>query len=199
MTKKKVRPQLSELRRLLKKYPDTAFMEVLIPDALGVLKGKRVRAKDFEKTCTDPFWFCGGTVLLDILGEVVEGLPGYDDGDPDAQCSIVAGSLAPVPWSNRPMAQALFRLYEQDGTPFFADPRAILERSIAPLKKMGIKIVMATELEFYLLDAKADKPTARAPRIPGIGRPQPGVQVYNGWHAEGSFVCRCGQYLASEC
>ncbi len=179
MTHKKVKPQLSELRRLLKKYPDTAFMEVLIPDALGVLKGKRIRAKDFEKICTEPFWFCGGTVLLDILGEVVEGLPGYDDGDPDVPSSIVAGSIAPVPWSNRPMAQALFRLYEEDGSPFFADPRAVLERSIAPLKKMGIKIVMATELEFYLLDAKADKPTARAPRIAGLGRPQPGVQVYH--------------------
>ena len=175
----KTHPQLLELRRLLKKYPDTAFMEVLIPDAMGVLKGKRVRAKDFEKTCTEPFWFCGGTVLLDILGEVVEGLPGWDDGDPDMPSAIVPGSLAPVPWSKRPMAQALFRMYENDGTPFFADPRTVLERSIAPLKKMGIKIVMATELEFYLLDAKANKPTARAPRVPGIGRPQPGVQVYH--------------------
>ena len=138
-------PLLNELKRLLRKYPDTAFMEILIPDAMGVLKGKRVRAKDFEKTCTEPFWFCGGTVLLNVLGEVVEGLPGYDDGDPDAQCAVVAGSLAPVPWSKRPMAQALFRMYENDGTPFFADPRAVLERSIAPLSKMGIKMIMATE------------------------------------------------------
>ena len=172
-------PRKAELSRLLKKYPDTAFMEVLVPDACGVLKGKRVRAKDFEKTCTEPFFFCGGTVLLDILGEVVEGLPGWDDGDPDIPCQVVAGSLAPVPWSNRPMAQALFRMYENDGTPFFADPRTVLERAMAPLHRMGLKIVMATELEFYLLDAKADKPTAKAPIIAGLGRPQPGVQVYH--------------------
>ena len=38
---------------------------------------------------------------------------------------------------------------------------------------------MATELEFYLLDAKSDRPRPRAPRVPGIGRPQPGPQVYN--------------------
>jgi glutamine synthetase len=177
--KKQTDRRRTELRRLLRKYPDTAFMEVLIPDVNGILKGKRVRAKDFEKTCTEPFYFCGGTVLLDVLGEVVEGLPGYDDGDPDAPSSVVAGSLAPVPWSKRPMAQALFRIYENDGTPYFADPRAVLERAMMPLKNMGLKIVMATELEFYLLDAKADKPTARAPRIPGIGRPQPGVQVYH--------------------
>lgn len=172
-------PRRKELRRLLKKYPETAFMEVLIPDATGVLKGKRVRARDFEKTCTEPFWFCGGTVLLNSLGEVVDGLPGSDDGDPDVPAQVVAGSLAPVPWANRPMAQALFRMYGNDGKPFFADPRAVLERSMAPLQKMGLKMVMATELEFYLLDAKASRPKARAPRIPGLGRPQPGVQVYH--------------------
>ena len=176
---KKTDPRRAELRRLLKKFPDTAFMEVLVPDINGVLKGKRVRAKDFEKTCTEPFFFCGGTVLLDVLGEVAAGLPGYDDGDPDAVSSVVAGSIAPVPWSNRPMAQALFRIYENDGTPYFADSRTVLERSMAPLKKMGLKMVMATELEFYLLDAKADKPTPKAPIVPGLGRPQPGVQVYH--------------------
>ena len=44
---------------------------------------------------------------------------------------------------------------------------------------MDLKIVMAAELEFYLLDANADRPTALVPRVPGIGRPQPGPQVYN--------------------
>jgi glutamine synthetase len=44
---------------------------------------------------------------------------------------------------------------------------------------MGLKIVMASELEFYLLDAKSDQPSPRAARIPGIGRPQPGPQVYH--------------------
>ncbi len=175
----KTNPQLTELKRLLKKYPDTAFLEVLIPDVHGILKGKRVRPKDFEKTCTEPFYFCGGTVLLDVLGEVVEGLPGYDDGDPDVPCSVVPGSLAPVPWSKRPMAQALFRSFNEDGTPYFADPRAVLERAMQPLQKMGLTMVMATELEFYLLSGKTDKPTKRAPRIPGLGRRQPGVQVYH--------------------
>ena len=44
---------------------------------------------------------------------------------------------------------------------------------------MGLTMVMATELEFYLLDGSASEPTARAPRVPGVDRPQPGVQVYH--------------------
>ncbi len=74
-------------------------MEILVPDVHGVLRGKRIRARDFAKYCEDPFPFCGGAVMLNVLGEVDEGLPGYDDGDPDAACRLVPGSLAPVPCS----------------------------------------------------------------------------------------------------
>ena len=145
-------PLKSELRRLLKSFPDTAFMEILVPDVHGVLRGKRIRAKDFEKYCSEPFPFCGGAVMLNVLGEADEGLPGYDDGDPDAMCELVPGSLAPVPWSGRPMAQALFRMFENDGSPYFIDLRAVVERAVTPLNKMGIRIVMATELEFFLFE-----------------------------------------------
>jgi glutamine synthetase len=170
----------SELRRLLHKYPETESLELIAPDINGIFRSKRIRRNAFEKVCADGFEFCAGTMLLTSLGDIVAGLPyGTADGDPDKACRLVPGSLAPVPWAKRATAQALFRLYDVDGTPFHGDPRAVLERSIAPLKKMGLRIVMATELEFYLLDAKSDRPRPRAPRVPGIGRPQPGPQVYN--------------------
>ena len=108
---KKTNSLRSELRRLLKSYPDTAFMEILVPDALGVLIGKRIRAKDFEKYCDDPFPFCGGAVLLTVLGEVDEGLPGYDAtvGFPrESRTSLprTPAIVAPPPW---PTMRFLFR------------------------------------------------------------------------------------------
>ncbi len=175
----KKNPLRTELGRLLPKYPETAMMDLLIPDFSGILRGKRIRRSSFEKTCDEPFGFCAGTVMLGALGDVLPGMVGDDDGDPDIPSRLVPGSMAPVPWANRPTAQALFLLYEENGEPFFGDPRTVLERSIAPIHKMGLTIVMATELEFYLLDAKADSPTQRASRVPGIGRPQPGPQVYH--------------------
>jgi len=175
----KINPLRNDLSRLLRKQPKTSTMELLVPDVLGILRGKRIRRSSFEKTCDEEFWFCGGTVLMGALGNVLPGMIGDDDGDPDVPCRLVPGSIAPVPWANKPTFQALFRLFEKSGEPYFADPRAVLERSVAPLQKMGLKIVMATELEFYLLDAQADSPTPRAARIPGIGRPQPGPQVYH--------------------
>ena len=179
MVKKKNNPLRTELRRLLRQYPNTATLELLIPDLLGILRGKRIRRKGFEKTADEGFWFCAGTVLMSTLGDVLPGMIGSDDGDPDISARLVPGSIAPVPWATRPTAQALFRMFDADGEAFFADSRAVLERAMQPLHKMGLKIVMATELEFYLLDAKADRPTQRPAHIPGIGRPQIGPQVYH--------------------
>lgn len=169
----------AELRRLLRKHPDTASMELLVPDIQGILRGKRIRRQSFEKTCTDGFYLPAGSILMSAIGDFVPGMIGVGDGDPDTACAVIPGSIARVPWSDRPMAQALFRLLDEEGNPFFADPRTALEKSLQPLIKMGLTVVMATELEFYLLDAKADAPRAQSSRIPGIGRRQIGPQVYH--------------------
>jgi glutamine synthetase len=169
-----------ELRAFLKRYPGTDAMELVIADLSGVHRGKRIRGSEFDKSFSNGFCIPGGAVLLDALGNVVPGI-GFtaDDGDPDVEARIVPGSLAPIPWATRPSAQALFRLYARSGEPFFADPRHVLERAAAPLFAMKLGIVMAAELEFYLLDARTDRPTAKVSRVPGIGRPQVGPQVYH--------------------
>jgi glutamine synthetase len=180
MAKKKAVSVPAELRSYMKRYPDTDAMELLIPDMPGVLRGKRIRGEEFEKIFTDGFYLPGGTVLMNTLGNTVPGMPwSGDDGDPDVPAKIVPGSLTPVPWMKKPTAQALFRFHMPDGTPFFADPRAVLEKALAPLQKMKLRVVMAAELEFYLLDGETDRPAPRTSLVPGIGRPQPGPQVYH--------------------
>lgn len=170
----------SELAAVQKKHGKFQALELLIPDLSGILKGKRIRPADFRKACDDGFVFCAGATLLTTLGETVSGIPfGDGDGDPDLPASIVPGSFAPVPWAARPAGQALFRIQDDDGKPFFADPRAVLERALMPLKKMQLRPVMATELEFYLLDANSEKPTVATPRVPGSSKVQPGPQVYH--------------------
>ncbi|HUD97087.1 MAG TPA: glutamine synthetase family protein [Woeseiaceae bacterium] len=164
----------------MKKHPEMDVMELTIADLAGVLRGKRIRGDEFRKVFDEGFCIPGGVVLLNSLGDVVSGMAyTADDGDPDIDARIVPGSLASVPWASRPTAQALFRLHTRDGKPFFADPRYVLERATEPLRKMQLRIVMAAELEFYLLDAKSDRPRAKVSKVPGIGRPQVGPQVYH--------------------
>ncbi|MDX1515794.1 MAG: glutamine synthetase family protein [Woeseiaceae bacterium] len=175
------RPSLpAELKRYLRKNPKTANLELLVPDMHGILKGKRIRRGDMDKVFEDGFFFCAGAVLLNILGETIPGMPfGEYDGDPDHPAAVVPGTLCPVPWQKKPMAQALFRILEDDGSPFFGDPRTVLETALAPFRRRGLRIVMATELEFYLLDARSPTPAPHSPLVPGTDRPQPGPQVYH--------------------
>ena len=180
MANVKARQSSSELKKFLNKRPKADAIDLLITDVTGVLRGKRVRRNELSSLYKDGFSFPGGTVLLDTLGDCVPGIQWTaSDGDPDVNAAIVRGSLAPVPWSEKPAGQALFRLSTRDGKPFFADPRFVVERALRPLQKMGLKVVMACELEFYLLDANADRPTPKVSRVPGTNRPQPGPQVYH--------------------
>lgn len=167
-----------ELQALLKRQPNLAAIDLLIADVNGVLRGKRIRPREFEKVVSKGFVMPGGTVLLDCQGDVPDGVGwATKDGDPDLPATVVPGSIAPVPWTDKPTAQALFRLTE-DGEPFALDPRSVLEGTVRALRRRCRTICMAAELEFCLLDASATKPRPRRAKIPGLGRPQPGPQVY---------------------
>jgi len=173
------RSLLAELRAAEKEHGKFESIELLIPDLSGVLRGKRIRRDDFEKCADGGLVFCAGVTLLNTLGEVTTGVPyGADDGDPDFPARLVPGSVAPVPWSSKPMGQAFFRIVGEDGSDFPNDSRTVLERALKPLTDKGIKPVVATELEFYLLDAHSGTLRIGAPMVPGTDRPQPGPQVY---------------------
>ena len=170
---------LSELRAAERKYGKFESLELLIPDLSGILRGKRIRPGDFEKCARDGFVFCAGATMLNSLGEVTSGVPyGADDGDPDLPTRMIPGSIVPVPWASKPMAQAFFRIVAEDGGNFFGDSRTVLENALKPLTSRGIKPVVATELEFYLLDGRSREIRAGVPMVPGTDRVQPGAQVY---------------------
>ena len=159
--------QADELRALLERFPDTQQLELLVPDMLGILRGKRVAANEFAKPFGKGVNFCGATVLLDAKGQTFDGIDnGGRDGDPDAIATAVAGTLAPVPWAEVPTAQVLMEMAQADGTPWFTDTRQVLRKAAQPLKDLGFTAVAATELEFYLLAGNSEQPTPRVPTFP---------------------------------
>ncbi|MGH8197336.1 MAG: glutamine synthetase family protein [Steroidobacteraceae bacterium] len=166
-----------ELQKFLERYPDTQLLELLQPDMLGILRGKRIVRGEFAKPFAEGLNFCGATVLLDAKGLTFDRIDnGGRDGDPDAISTAVEGSLAPVPWAHVPTAQVLLAMADSKGGPFFADPRQVLRRAIKPLRELGLTAVTATELEFYLLEPDTDRPTPKVGRIPGTRQVQTGPQ-----------------------
>jgi glutamine synthetase len=171
------RAQSNELERYLEANPGTRFMDILGPDINGVLRGKRIQSDEFAKLFGEGTNSCSATPLMNTRGESTGSVVyGAHDGDPDIYARAVAGSLAPVPWATLPTAQCLVELYGLDGSPHLLDPRHALRSAMAPLKEMGLHPVMATELEFYLVEHDGVSFRPRLPRIPGSNLDQPGFQ-----------------------
>jgi glutamine synthetase len=168
----------AELQQFLERHPATETLELLQPDMVGILRGKRIGRPEFAKPFKDGVNFCGATVLLDSQGQTFGGIDnGGRDGDPDVISKVVPGSLAPVPWAQVPSAQVLLAMFGADGTPYFADPRQVLRHAARPLQELGLTAVVATELEFYLLEGDGGgTPVPRVGRMPGTRQRQVGPQ-----------------------
>jgi len=170
-------PLKKELDAFMTAYPDTRFMDAFAPDINGIPRGKRLQADEFDKLFSKGANYCAASELMNSKGESSDNVTyGAHDGDPDVKSVAVAGSLAPVPWASLPTAQCLLELTEFDGTPYFLDPRNVLRRALEPLLEMGLKPVMAMELEFYLIEHDGESFMPRLPKLPGSDLSQDGIQ-----------------------
>jgi glutamine synthetase len=168
----------AELEAFLQAHPATRMIEVLHPDAHGILRGKRVGRDEWATLFSKGIKVCRAGTLLDVKGATVAELGlGSRDGDPDCHARPVAGTLAPVPWLDSRPAQLLMSLEELDGSPCSVDPRRILGAVVQRLHALGLRPVVATELEFYLVEEDSDgRIVPRLPRIGATRRRQDGVQ-----------------------
>ena len=155
-------------------------VDLLLPDMNGLLRGKRVSREALEKVYANGVCLPMSLIATDITGNTVEetGL-GYAIGDEDRTCRPVPGSLRPVPWQARPMAQLLLGMEDKDGKPFEANPRAVLARVLERFARRGLTPVVAVELEFYLLDAELNPDgSPRTSLNPATGERNATTQVY---------------------
>jgi glutamine synthetase len=90
---------------------------------------------------------------LDIWGrDVAEAGLAMGTGDPDGLCLAVPDTLARVAWLERPTAQVLLAMRDDNGAGYFADPRQVLANVLERYRSLALTPVVATELEFYLVD-----------------------------------------------
>jgi glutamine synthetase len=175
--------------------PEVRTVDLILPDLVGIARGKRLAADAFEAALGGGLAFPSSLYGLDATGANVDasGLI-WERGDADLPCRIDATTLAPVPW--RPGgAQVLAGLGGPDGRPFFADPRAVLAAVAARFEPLGLIPVAALELEFTLLEGRLGRDGR--PRIrghPGIGA----VYGLDPLDAEDGFLERLRDYCARQ-
>lgn len=168
----------SELEVFLREHPEVQLLEVLMPDYNGMLRCKRIQRREFEALFQGGFSVPITVPVLGILGDLYEGQDqSVIGGDPDQTLRPVAGTLATIPWLESPTAQVLTAFVDENGDYAAFDPRMPLKRVLDRYHATGLSPVVATELEFYLLEpGEGLPPQPLRGRVPGTGLPQEGIQ-----------------------
>jgi glutamine synthetase len=81
----------------------------------------------------------------------------------------------PLPWLETPSALLPLWMYTEEGDAFEGDPRHALANVVNRYKALGLTPVVATEMEFYLVDDSGIE--LRQPKSPRSGKRRPGAEI----------------------
>lgn len=144
-------------------------VELMLCDINGIMRGKWLPGDNIDKLIKGQVRLPLSTYAPNILGEEVEasGL-GIVAGDPDGILVPIEGSLTPMPWAEGNAAQVLVEMVDQDGATLPTSPRQVLANIGARFGALGWSPVIASELEFYICEARqnpmdAPNPPPRSP------------------------------------
>lgn len=137
----------------LRENQDIEVLEAFVIDVNGVPRGKWIPRDRALDVLTKGMAIPRSVYALDCWGRDVNaaGLA-EGTGDPDGLCFPVEGTLSRVSWLSRPTAQVLLAMHNPDGSGFYGDPRQVLAGVLDRFTKAKLTPVVATELEFYLID-----------------------------------------------
>lgn len=146
-------------------------VELAVPDAYGVLRGKRVPASAWPAVLESGLHMSSiiysWTPLCEIR-DADEWLP-PERGWPDMHVQPMVDTLRAVPW--RPgAAMVLCDVTEEDGSNLEVSPRGALQTVLERAEAMGFVVKVGFEIEFYLLDAVSKLPRHDDIQCYGIAR-----------------------------
>ena len=138
-------------------------------DLNGLLRGKRIPAKNWTNICESGMALSNAIFAIDMTCDVWDTpYTNWDTGYPDVHVMPI-GEVHPIPWEEG----VVYSFSESVGTdhqPVAIDPRASLVRVLQKASDMGYETRIGTELEFYLLDKDTLKPRDRGIQVYGLPR-----------------------------
>ncbi|MFB9223456.1 glutamine synthetase family protein [Paracoccus cavernae] len=160
----------------LRDHPDVKTIRVAAADLNGVARGKRVPARFADKLMTEGTKFPYSVLSMDIWGEDIESSPlVFESGDPDGILLPTERGFMPMPWLDAPTGLLPLWMFHEDGRPYDGDPRQALARVVERYKAAGLTPVVATELEFFLIDDSGGQ--LRVPPSPRSGKRRTGAET----------------------
>ncbi|RJS93300.1 glutamine synthetase family protein [Salinisphaera sp. Q1T1-3] len=141
-------------------------VECLVPDITGEAKGKIMPAARYlngeRPRLPDSIFIQTATgAYPDNEDEIV------DPAELDMQLTADLSTCRLVPWAREPTAQVIHECRYLNGEAVEVSPRHVLRRVLALYEEMGLRPVVAPEMEFYLVQRNTD---ADYPLKPPAGR-----------------------------
>lgn len=127
-------------------------IELMLCDINAVLRGKWLPPGSIDKLDKGAVRLPISAHAPSIMGYDINGTGlGIEVGDPDGILTPVLGTMRPVPWAAEPAAQMLIDMNGPDGELSYLSTRRILADIVDRFAEMGLRPVVAAELEFYVL------------------------------------------------
>jgi len=150
-------------------HPGIKALRTMVADLNGQARGKRVARRFADKILREGVRFPYSALNLDIRGEDIAGSPlVFDTGDADGVLKPTERGFLPVPWLDTPTALLPVWMFHGDGRPFDGCPRQALARVLSRYRARRLTPVVATELEFYIVDDRGRG--LRVPPSPRSGK-----------------------------
>lgn len=160
---------VSEVLEWLAVRPEIESVRTAVCDLNGIMRGKLMPVGQVEKVLKGGLRMPLSIVGVDIWGEdVVGSTEVFATGDADGFCEMTGRGILPMTWARNGGALIPYWMRQDDGQPFMADPRRALAAVLERYRKHGLTPVVATELEFYLVDPSEQRPMP--PISPATGR-----------------------------
>ena len=132
-------------------HPDTEWITVALRDLNGVLRGKRLPRAQIKKALSGGVRMPQSACAIDIWGyDIAESELVFESGDADGICLPTDRGIVERSWKTPPSAVLPVMMADADGAPLAADGRQALAAVVARFAALGLKPVVATELEFHL-------------------------------------------------
>ncbi|MCD2176937.1 glutamine synthetase family protein [Rhizobium sp. C1] len=171
---------------------EPAHLYAAITDMNGIFRGKRVAAEKLGKLQKDGIRMPMSSIGVDIWGTDTAGTQlTMERGDLDGICEVTGRGLIDL-GMDAPVLPMSMR--KESGEPYYADSRHLLQLVLERYRAAGLTPVVASEVEFYLIDPASD---GVAPARPNTGGPPPSFDnIYSLEELSdtGAFIddlCRC--------
>jgi glutamine synthetase len=151
-------------------------VECIFPDISGYPRGKLMPAESF--LAGGELRICQAIPMQAVTGDYSYN-PVFPDSDPDVRLLPDYTTVALAPWASVPRAVAIHDCLELDGSLCQFAPRSTLKDVLARYAALGLRPVVAPEIEFYLTAPNADPAQPLQAPVARGGRAEVGQSAFS--------------------